>query len=387
MEFVPMKHTKKLVPTNIFWIVLSLFFCGQLWSQDILIPFKKGKLYGYANEAGEMVIAPDFEDAQPFDKNDRAVVVKYGLFGQIDKSGKVLIPCIFPRQFNEDRLFVESESGEKKWLNLEKIWLPAFPNYFIRNRKDGTVLECSTRAKVSIFAFSDNLRGAVEGNFILGMSSIILKDSTVNIIDTSGQFIFQKKYPNISIYSENLFAIGNEEGHIALMNRDEKLLSGFDFDRIYCPFDSPYLKLKLKDQGLTNTPLNKLMDRQGNMIFKNAYPGLDYICGESFAYLPSGQQSWTILDLQEDSVGVLDFNETKYLGSFAAGSKNGQKFLLNKSLEIVDGPFKNLQYNWLLKSIIGHKNDSTYIYLLDNEEPKRFFGPAWSVSQGKYGYR
>ncbi|MCB0663793.1 MAG: WG repeat-containing protein, partial [Saprospiraceae bacterium] len=97
------------------------------------------------------------------------------------------------------------------------------------------------------------------------------------------------------------------------------------------------------------------------------------------------QQNWTILNMRGDSVGVLDFNETKYLGSFALGTKNGQKFLLNKDLDTVDGPFKNLNYNWPLQVIIGQKNDSTCFYLKDNEAPKCFFGPGWTVISGNLG--
>ncbi|MEZ4981197.1 MAG: WG repeat-containing protein [Saprospiraceae bacterium] len=108
-------------------------------------------MFGFANENGELVIPADYEKVFPFDKNGFAMVSKFGLYGQIDKNGKEVIPYIFERPFNENRIFLESETGKRTALDFVKMDLPASEQYFIRNLKSGRIAVLSKQAKILFF--------------------------------------------------------------------------------------------------------------------------------------------------------------------------------------------------------------------------------------------
>jgi hypothetical protein len=78
------------------YIVLILFFWLEfsLMSQR-LIPYRKGDLWGYADSNGIIVIQPKYDYAD-MDKCGTLCVKINGLFGLIDRSGKIIIPISYP---------------------------------------------------------------------------------------------------------------------------------------------------------------------------------------------------------------------------------------------------------------------------------------------------
>jgi hypothetical protein len=81
------------------YIVLILFFWLEfsLMSQR-LIPYRKGPLWGYADSSGTIVIEPKFDYAS-MDECGILCVKLNGLFGVIDRSGKIIIPISYPSVF------------------------------------------------------------------------------------------------------------------------------------------------------------------------------------------------------------------------------------------------------------------------------------------------
>lgn len=70
---------------------LFTFFCGTLAAQQ-LIPFHYAHKWGYINEKHEIVIQPQFEEADFFNGNI-ARVRNNRKYGVIDKTGKIIHPC------------------------------------------------------------------------------------------------------------------------------------------------------------------------------------------------------------------------------------------------------------------------------------------------------
>lgn len=63
---------------------------------DGLAAFRQGKLWGYLDGSGNVVIPPQFTIARSFSEGLAAVQHEVGgLFGYVDKSGKMVIPCQF----------------------------------------------------------------------------------------------------------------------------------------------------------------------------------------------------------------------------------------------------------------------------------------------------
>jgi serine/threonine protein kinase len=87
---------------------------------DALFPFQKGKLYGYKNELGKIVIPPKYDYAGEFEEG-RAVVkrldVRYGC-GYIDQHGKEIIPLIYTdaKPFHDGTARVEKNYLNKGYI-------------------------------------------------------------------------------------------------------------------------------------------------------------------------------------------------------------------------------------------------------------------------------
>ena len=75
-------------------VVFLLFSYTSIAQNDILIPFKKGKLWGYATPQGKIVITPVY-DTVYFFESGMARVRKAKLEGMISTTGKTIIPLIY----------------------------------------------------------------------------------------------------------------------------------------------------------------------------------------------------------------------------------------------------------------------------------------------------
>ncbi|MEZ5056452.1 MAG: WG repeat-containing protein [Saprospiraceae bacterium] len=376
---------KRLVTINFFLIIFSLLISIPSRSQDLLIPYKKGKLFGFANENGELVIPADYEKVFPFDKNGFAMVSKFGLYGQIDKNGKEVIPYIFERPFNENRIFLESETGKRTALDFVKMDLPASEQYFIRNLKSGELLSCRSRPKSYFFAYAYDYIGAEAGIFKEGMSKVILEDTTANFIDTNGNFILKKNYPDVAMLSKNTFAIRDNSNQIALMTRDEKILTNYDYSQIARAHKSPYILLTLANSKDKNNLIKTVADLEGKIVFKKTYRKLEHLAGEYFAYQPEGQQNWTIINTKEDSVATLDYYEFRNQGAYFSAKKGGKSYLFNDNLEVISVPFNYIRYDWNSGVVITATVDSSFVYFPKKEKPLSFFGPEWQIKSGNLG--
>lgn len=78
-------------------LVCLLFMAAPVFAQDAdlsLVPYRKGKLWGYADAQKKIVIAPAYEEADFFSEGF-AAVKKGGKYGYINKAGKLVIACKF----------------------------------------------------------------------------------------------------------------------------------------------------------------------------------------------------------------------------------------------------------------------------------------------------
>jgi hypothetical protein len=99
------KLMKKLILHFLFLMIAWAFFSFQVGGQEMLVPFKKGELWGFANRSGKIIIPPKYTDVKHFDSNGLARVERNGYFGKIDSTGNEIIPCIFSRPIYKIRLF------------------------------------------------------------------------------------------------------------------------------------------------------------------------------------------------------------------------------------------------------------------------------------------
>src|SRR5690606_37480722 len=89
-------------------------------SAQELIPFRKGNLWGYADDQGKIVIEPRFERTWFFTGDDVARVRQKGLYGYIDRSGKFVVPAKYKEAGDFELGIAAVREGNRQFcINLE----------------------------------------------------------------------------------------------------------------------------------------------------------------------------------------------------------------------------------------------------------------------------
>lgn len=91
MTYPNYKNMNRFSITAFFILVAT--FLPQCLQAELQVVEKKGK-YGYANESGDVVVKPSFDQALPFN-NGIAKVSKAGKWGLINEEGRVVAKCDF----------------------------------------------------------------------------------------------------------------------------------------------------------------------------------------------------------------------------------------------------------------------------------------------------
>jgi len=104
-----------------FLIFLSTLLSLQGLSQNAqLIPYRKGNLWGYANENGQVVIEPKYERTYFFSSDGLARIKSNNMYGYMDAKGKVVI---VPKYSNASDFYMGIAQVEQKkktfCINLE----------------------------------------------------------------------------------------------------------------------------------------------------------------------------------------------------------------------------------------------------------------------------
>lgn len=83
-----------MINRTILTVVFLLLSYTAVAQKDTLIPYKKGKLWGFATPQGEIVITPVYDTVYFFD-NGMARVRKAKLEGMISTTGKPIVPIVY----------------------------------------------------------------------------------------------------------------------------------------------------------------------------------------------------------------------------------------------------------------------------------------------------
>src|SRR5687768_7858028 len=75
-------------------LIVCLFENIQVQGQDVLVPYKKGNRWGYADSTGTLKIAADYDQVE-FCRYGRCKVFKNNLTGYIDEKGTPIIPVVY----------------------------------------------------------------------------------------------------------------------------------------------------------------------------------------------------------------------------------------------------------------------------------------------------
>ncbi len=123
----------------------------DLYNEDEdLIPVSRGGLWGYADPAGNMVIQPEYDAAEPF-AGGLAPVLKSGIYGYIDQTGAVAIKpqYAFASSFAAGFAVVRDEKGEGFLIDRSgnKVLLGVESIYSLSNTYDIAQIDGAAQEK------------------------------------------------------------------------------------------------------------------------------------------------------------------------------------------------------------------------------------------------
>ncbi|MEG1644111.1 MAG: WG repeat-containing protein [Bacteroidales bacterium] len=211
----------------ILFFVLILGF-GFLNAQN-LMPQKDHGKWGYVDERDVFVIQPIYTTVGEFEGHYAWVNIGGkvknplnpigGKWGIIDKTGKEVVPVIYDYVdlYNNDIVAVNNGARSTETHIEGGVW--GFVDI-----KTGKEIVSPQYEQVG--AFNDDGVAWVQKD-----GSLIRKVQVINIVDSKGRATGSKRALSVTpIYEiDNLFEDYNATGHWALINRDGKLLTGFDY--------------------------------------------------------------------------------------------------------------------------------------------------------------
>lgn len=186
---------------------------------EILIPYRKGDLWGYCNKKKEIIIPCQFHDAMPF-KNDIAWVSLKNKWGTIDLKGNEITPCkyVFESHIDKildtlvDNVFVTEANNKYRLIDYSGKELNSF------DYEDIGVFKCGLAAVMNrtsdeILSGFINLKGEeivplkyhdFEPVFSEGYAVVSKNNYRECVINTKGEEILNTKYACLMDFSDGL---------------------------------------------------------------------------------------------------------------------------------------------------------------------------------------
>lgn len=290
-------------------VLLCLFaVCAPAFSQydeeetpqyhEGMAAVKRGDLYGFADESGDLVIAPQYELVSRFSEGVCAVK-KDGKVGYIDKTGAVVIPLMYDGAFNfHNGITLVQLDGKNGLVNKKNaVVLPIKYDYIDPPMPDFHFIRAGMLEPVK----------------------------SLGLYDARGRELVPPQYEYIDIRAGSAVAMVQKDGKWGLVNRQGKLLVPCRYDGINC------------GEGLCEVKMNDLwgcMDTLGKMILPAEYKHVSVLenNGGIIAKQPQGKSAffdtkgkiiigWKYEDLQEDD-GMIE--GTAADGTIALLDKSGK---------------------------------------------------------------
>ena len=208
--------SKKILSISLFGLVLIFSACQQ--GSDFidleLIPVESGNKYQYVNAEGKIIINPQFKNATLF--RDGLALVQSGgdenKWGYISKEGLYKIPAIYKRAttFNEELAWVVPENGAPSVIDTQEKIRFTLPE-------------------------AEQVRIYSEG--LAGFKIIVDGVTKWGFVDANGNTVINPQFTDISMFSEGLCAVQNEDKQWGYIDKSGKLVIPYQFDGLAGGFD------------------------------------------------------------------------------------------------------------------------------------------------------
>lgn len=339
------------------------------FSEGLALVKSKGK-WGYIDTLGNWFITPQFDKGQPI--QNRIAFVQNG-----DKIGLLMLEMGISETPTIDEngyeIYTESYTGWK--FLLEPIYdniRQDYSSYFLeKNGKKGyfniEVPEQVIEAKYdSISVYYYDLVSALKDNGkwdLYTNGSLALEDIDKNI--TSGEYIYEAKSLILSkngkkgvFSSEKQWLVKPEYAFIEQLNFPNYSINGSNYNSIFALHDMDPMAIDPELLGTVNNPdkvyfakLNgkKILDQPVTAVVQSYDPyselpsifALECMRGNEMLYVFS---DFRVLEVKFSKLTSL------CMGQFFIGQRNGQSFILDNNLTIIDSfmlvtPYSDMTYN------------------------------------------
>lgn len=129
-RYFNMKH--QFIKAGIVLFLLLVFLDGyaQKYRPSLLIPYRKGNLWGYSDTAGNIRVKPAFTKTDFFEEDKRARVWLNEKQTYIDTLGKPLLPYFDSVAYLKHQAFIFLKNGRYGVYRIDKVSVPAEYNEF-----------------------------------------------------------------------------------------------------------------------------------------------------------------------------------------------------------------------------------------------------------------
>ena len=362
-------------------LIPAFLFSQILLAQKTLIPYKNGKLWGFANETGSVVIQPKYDSVTLFSHEAEkfAVVSENRKVGVIDQNGKEILPNIY-KQINyvdENRMYKTRSKS------------------FFAEKLNGTLELYSRGRKVA-----ENLQviKSVAGKFIL-----VQKNSKLGLFDDDGSEVLPIVYNQIDYiksedhYSKSIkYRVSSdlETKYVILKVPEEKT-----YDQIYsgmtaiAPSREGFEEISKKQQldivkcvnGSTHCIFkskNKFgyINLENNQRLKAEFDNLDIKSTFDKTYLIAKKGDKTAL-LDSSGAILLPYDNVDLLvrESYAEILKNGKEGLYFFNTKKIILPKYNTVKGYLYRDGVDIVNDIVLKRLYDSDSKDWFYAGSNGV--------
>ena len=218
-------------------ILLYFSFTENISAQNLLIPYRRDSLWGYANEEGKIVIEPKYCKTSLFYKSkyffiknkDSDGVLRYGI---LRKDGKILNEPKYTNIISVSEMNFEYKPLNKKNENLREGYTKKFfstygENFFVATVGDVVynynILDSNAKTVLDDIQSIHLVKIFASGSANL----LITKNHLFGLVNVNGKVIIPTKYDWIDYYSDDDnkdVIIASVDGYYTLLDGKGKIL-------------------------------------------------------------------------------------------------------------------------------------------------------------------
>ena len=311
-------RSKKLLLVYLIFLSLPVFAQPADMS---LIPYRQGNLWGYASPDRKIVIAPVYDDANPFFVG-YASVKKGKKYGYINKAGKLVIPF---KYFVAKRFrYGYTDNVKTNQPDTVLFAAAALTSAAIERCIDTKGKEMRKCPAINENSIPDNNKPLVKDTIISSFSTMVKSETFDKVVD-------QYKLPGI----EEDYYVAIKDNQYGVINNKFETIAPFEYSSIKKMTINNTVYLVVEKNGVKG-----MLSGNGSVLLNIVNSRLDYVKANNgkdyFVFLSNGNGGIKDINLQDLVSPIYSDIQYDNSGGFVLTGKNNLKgayLLNNKTVE------------------------------------------------------